>query len=288
MKNGDRRGAAALFYTRFPHYPSAMPQPFAVVLPFFNEERFLAATLASLAAQTRAPDRMVLVDNASTDASPDVARSFAAAHPALNVAVLREQRAGKASALARGLRDVRDGLVATCDADTFYPPDYLARAEAAFAKGDDIAAVLAFGVSSPNAAKTRALRIKGAFMAAIAPRQTHGGGYGQSFRADALHRAGSFSPDRWPYCLMDHEIMHRIVKDGGRLGYDAGHWCVPSPRRSDRKGVRWTVPERLFYHVVPLSRRDWFFYDFLGPRFAARKLGELALREQPWNRVSQG
>ncbi len=265
-----------------------MPQPFAVVLPFFNEERFLAATLASLAAQTRAPDRVILVDNASTDGSPAIAHAFAAANPAFPVEVRREQRAGKASALACGLADLREGLVATCDADTFYPPDYLARAERLFEKDASVAAVLAFGVPSGDPAATRALRLKGAAIAALAPRQTHGGGYGQSFRAAALARAGGFAPERWPYCLMDHEIMHRIVKDGGRLGYSADHWCVPSPRRSDRSHVRWTLAERLFYHVVPLSRRDWFFYDFLGPRFERRKLGELALRDQPWNRISEG
>jgi glycosyltransferase involved in cell wall biosynthesis len=265
-----------------------MSERFSVVLPFFNEERFLGATLASLAAQTRAPDRMVLVDNASTDGSPAIARAFAVANPGLHVEVLREARAGKASALALGLKGLSDGLIATCDADTFYPTDYLARAEGLFAGDDSVAAVIAFGVASADAATTRALRMKGAVMAALAPRQTHGGGYGQAFRAEALHRAGGFSPERWPYCLMDHEIMHRIVKDGGRLAYDIDHWCVPSPRRNDRKRVRWTLAERLFYHVVPLSRRDWFFYEFLGPRFERRKLGELALREQPWNRVSQG
>ncbi len=272
----------------FSEYPGPMRQNFAVVIPFFNEEKFLGETLASLAAQTRAPDRMVLVDNASTDRSPAIAAAFAAANPALNVAVLREERAGKASALARGLDGVRDGLVATCDADTFYPPAYLARAEALFETGEDVAAVLAFGVPSADPLKTRALRMKGAVMAALAPRQTHAGGYGQAFRAAALHRAGGFSPELWPYCLMDHEIMHRIVRNGGRLAYAADHWCVPSPRRADRRRVRWTLAERLAYHALPLSRRDWFFYRWLAPRFARRRLGELALRDQPWNRISQG
>ncbi len=263
-----------------------MPQSFAIVLPFFNEERFLAATLASLAAQTRAPDRIVLVDNASTDASPGIARAFAAAHAALNVEVRLEPRPGKASALALGLAGLRDGLVATCDADTFYPPDYLARAQALFER-TGAAAVLAFGVPGDDPAKTRLLRAKGAAMAMLAPTQTHAGGYGQSFRAGALHAAGGFSPERWPYCLMDHEIMHRIVRNGGRLAYDINHWCVPSPRRADRRRVRWTLPERLFYHIVPRSSRDWFFYDYLGPRFAARRLDALALREQPWKRAGQ-
>jgi len=274
--------------TRPSRYRGPMRQTFSVVIPFFNEEKFLGDTLASLAAQSRAPDRMVLVDNASTDGSPAIAATFAAANPTLNVTVLREGRAGKASALARGLDAIRDGLVATCDADTFYPPAYLARAEALFEAGDDVAAVLAFGVPSADPQKTWALRMKGAVMAAIAPRQTHAGGYGQAFRAGALHRAGGISPDLWPYCLMDHEIMHRIVRNGGRLAYAAGHWCVPSARRADRRRVRWTLAERLAYHVLPLSRRDWFFYRWLAPRFEQRKLGELALRDQPWNRISQG
>lgn len=265
-----------------------MPSQFTVVLPFFNEERFLAATLASLAMQTLAPSRMILVDNASTDNSPAIARDFAANNPSFNVEIRREPRAGKASALALGLADVADGFVATCDADTFYPPRYLAGAARIFARHDGIEAAIAFGVASADPAASRLTRLKGAAMARLAPRQTHGGGYGQSFRAAALQRAGGFSPERWPYCLMDHEVMHRIVKGGGRLGYDADHWCAPSPRRADRRRVRWTLAERLLYHVVPLSRRDWFFYEFLGPRFERRKLGELALRDQPWNAISQG
>lgn len=264
-----------------------MTQSFTVVLPFFNEERFLGATLASLAEQRRAPDRIILVDNASTDGSPGLARAFAAAHPALKVEVREERRAGKASALVCGLADVREGLVATCDADTFYPPHYLKRAETIFERAG-AAAVLAFGAPGDDPARSRLLRAKGAAMAKLAPGQTHGGGYGQSFRAEALAAAGGFSPQRWPYCLMDHEIIHRIVRNGGRLGYDFNHWCAPSPRRADRARVRWTLSERLFYHVVPRSRRDWFFYDYLGPRFASRRLGELALREQPWSRISQG
>lgn len=265
-----------------------MQPMFTIVLPFFNEERFLSATLASLAQQTLPPVRMVLVDNASTDASPQIARVFAAGHPSLNVEIRREARAGKASALALGLADVNEGLVATCDADTHYPSGYLAGAAGIFARDERIDAVIAFGVATPDPADSRLTRLKGAAMARLAPRQTHGGGYGQAFRAAALKRAGGFSPEHWPYCLMDHEIMHRIVLGGGRLGYDAGHWCVPSPRRIDRRRVRWTLAERLLYHVLPFSRRDWFFYEFLRPRFERRKLGELALRDQPWNAISQG
>lgn len=48
------------------------------VIPVFNGERFLPATLACLAAQTRKPDRLVVLDNGSTDRTPEIVRSFTA------------------------------------------------------------------------------------------------------------------------------------------------------------------------------------------------------------------
>ena len=47
---------------------------FAVVLPYFNEAEFLERTLESWLNQTRKPDRLILVDNGSTDGSEVVAR----------------------------------------------------------------------------------------------------------------------------------------------------------------------------------------------------------------------
>ncbi|HET6449405.1 MAG TPA: glycosyltransferase [Conexibacter sp.] len=51
-----------------------------VIVPFLNEERFLARFLASMEAQTRRPDRLVLVDDGSTDGSPAIAAGFGARH----------------------------------------------------------------------------------------------------------------------------------------------------------------------------------------------------------------
>ena len=52
----------------------------AVVVPFLNEERYLPALLASIAAQTRPPDELLLVDDGSGDGSPAVAERFASEH----------------------------------------------------------------------------------------------------------------------------------------------------------------------------------------------------------------
>jgi hypothetical protein len=52
-----------------------------VVVPFLNEARFLPRLLASIERQSRLADRLLLVDDGSTDGSGDVVAAFAAAHP---------------------------------------------------------------------------------------------------------------------------------------------------------------------------------------------------------------
>jgi hypothetical protein len=52
----------------------------AVVVPFLDEERLLPSLLASIAAQSRPPDRLLLVDDGSTDGSAALAERFAREH----------------------------------------------------------------------------------------------------------------------------------------------------------------------------------------------------------------
>lgn len=46
------------------------------VIPVYNGERFLQKTLASVAAQTVKPDRLVVLDNCSTDGTEKIVRAF--------------------------------------------------------------------------------------------------------------------------------------------------------------------------------------------------------------------
>lgn len=52
-----------------------------VVVPFLDEAQHLPRFLASMAAQTRQPDRLVLVDDGSTDGSGEIAAAFATQYP---------------------------------------------------------------------------------------------------------------------------------------------------------------------------------------------------------------
>ncbi len=246
------------------------------VIAYYNEADFLPATLAALAAQ-RVPMRLILIDNGSTDASPDIAAAFAA--PGIETVLLHEARPGKIHALETAMVHLTTELVAFGDADTFYPPHYLTEATRAFDADPGIVAVMALGVDQSTQPLRRRLYSGG--VTRLLSKQTHTGGYGQTFRTAALIAAGGFSETHWPYVLLDHEIMQRVAKLG-RVVYPRDFWAIPSPRRTDRRRVRWTLGERLLYHATPFALKDWYFYRFLGPRLKARGITHLNLRDQPW------
>lgn len=251
------------------------------VIAYYNEAGFLQATLDSLSAQTLKPFRLILVDNNSNDASPAIARQFAAG--GIETVHLFEVRPGKIFALEAAMPHITTPLVAFGDADTFYPPHYLATADAAFT-GNDVVAAMATDVRAPaDGAAALRKRRHNQRVSRLWPKQTHTGGFGQTFRTAALLAAGGYAERHWAYVLMDHEIMERVLKHG-RAVYPYDLWCVPSERRADRTRVRWTLAERLLYHFTPSVAKGWYFHRFLGPRLRARKLGHLNLREKTWEK----
>ena len=46
------------------------------VIPVYNGELFLKATLQSVVSQTRRPDRVIIQDNCSNDGTAEIAREF--------------------------------------------------------------------------------------------------------------------------------------------------------------------------------------------------------------------
>lgn len=252
-----------------------------VVVPVYNEADFLPATLASLIAQDT-PFRLVLVDNASTDHGIAAARAQLAASGVPHE-ILLEEAPGQVHALAAGLARADTEFVAVCDADTFYPPHYLAAAERLFDAGGKARVMVGAWLRPDHGPPGRAARARLHRLAAarVWPRQNHTSGAGQCFRTAALRRAGGYDGARWPYVLKDHELAHRVLKLGGQA-FSAELWCMPSSRRADRSGVRWTLAERLLYHATPFALKDWFFYRFLAPRFARRGQRDTVLRSRAW------
>jgi glycosyltransferase involved in cell wall biosynthesis len=261
-----------------------MPDSFAVLIPYYNESAYIAETLRSLLRQSRVPDQVILVDNASSDGSADICREVIVESGYQGAIFLREERPGKVNALESGLALVRSTYVATCDADILYPSHYLALAAELFSQAPpDVVAVMAQYVESlpGEDAETREMLRRNVRLSRVFTSKCFTGGAGQIFRTDTLKRAGGFSAERWNYVLMDHEIVHRVHKLGRSL-YHRDMWCLHTDRRKDRSRVRWNLLDRMLYRYTPKFLGDWYFYSYLGPRLARRKMTGLNLRAQPW------
>lgn len=115
-----------------------MANRISVVVCAHNEERWLSACLHSLLAQTRLPDQIAVVDNASTDRTAAVA----AAIP--GVRVVHESRKGLVIARETGRRATAGELLAYIDADGRAPIHWLERLERRFDRQADLV-----GLSGP-------------------------------------------------------------------------------------------------------------------------------------------
>lgn len=263
--------------------PAAQPPRWAIIIAFYNEENFIAPTIACALGQDRGDLAIICVDNGSTDGSHARVAGLIAGHA--RARLVMETQPGQSSALRRGLAEaiaLGAANVAFWDADTVYPARYISRADALLGDDPGIVGVQAFDIYGPyDSLKNRIVRWRMAITARLLAGQGHTGTFGQCFRIPPLIAAGGPKNDDWPFVLNDHELVHRVLKHG-RLASAADHVCWPAPRRQVKGHVRWNLPERLLYALTPYALKDWFFYRFLAPRLRARGMFEAGLRVRDW------
>lgn len=88
-----------------------------VVIPACNNERFIAETIESVLGQTRPAAQIVVVDDGSDDATPEILERFGD-----RIEVVRQDRQGFAAARNRGIEACRCDLVAFLDSDDIAEP----------------------------------------------------------------------------------------------------------------------------------------------------------------------
>jgi len=98
----------------------------SAVMPVYNAQEYVAESLTAILSQTRPPDEVIVVDDGSTDGTPDVLRQFSG-----DIRVVRQPNQGHGRAFNRCFGEARGDYVAKCDADDVWLPEKLERQVAA-------------------------------------------------------------------------------------------------------------------------------------------------------------
>lgn len=98
----------------------------SILVPCYNSAEFLAETLDSVLAQTFEDWECVAIDDASTDGTIELLRSYADRDPRIRPVAL-ERNLGAAGARNEGLRHLRGRYLAFLDSDDLWHPEKLER-----------------------------------------------------------------------------------------------------------------------------------------------------------------
>lgn len=204
----------------------------SLVIPAHNEEQYIGGCIDSVLAN--APGRfaeIIVVDNASTDATAEVAQKR------LGVRVVQEEQKGLTYARQRGLKVSTGDIVAYIDADTRMPKGWAEQVEDVFATRPEVVGFsgpahywdatgwqrlllgLSWWISAPLMYRLVGYMIYGAHFAARRSALIHAGGFDTSI---------SFYGE-------DTDIARRLSKEGKVL-FRMNFFIYSSARRFKKEG----------------------------------------------------
>lgn len=106
----------------------------SVIIPIHNAEKYLVNTVNSALAQNFRDFELILVDDGSTDSSPDICRGFSDQR----IVCLQQANAGVSTARNKGLARARGDIIGFLDSDDLWHPDKIAAHVAHFEENPDL------------------------------------------------------------------------------------------------------------------------------------------------------
>ncbi len=222
----------------------------SVILPFRNAEKTLLAAAESILNQTYTELELIMVDNASTDNSPNVALQLSQQDK--RVRLFHEPQQGVVFAHNKGLREAKFDFVARMDADDFALPTKLEKQLAYLQNHPDIGLV---------STQVGGNEMEGGFREYIkwqnqqcSPNEINLARFTESpianptilFRKSICNEYGSYHQSDFPE---DYELFLRWLSKGihmAKLPEVLLHWN-DSPTRLTRNDARYS--EEAFYNV---------------------------------------
>ncbi len=162
----------------------------SAIITCYNSADTIGAAIDSVLAQTHPPEEIIVVDDGSSDASPEVIESFGD-----KVSLIVQENRGPSAARNRGLAAARGEWIAFLDGDDLWHPDKLAMQLVAMENFAD-AAVIATDWSrdKKNTYASENPRVRRVYASEIAVLNRYQTSTVLA-RREALEAAGGFNPD---------------------------------------------------------------------------------------------
>jgi glycosyltransferase involved in cell wall biosynthesis len=229
----------------------------SLVLACYNEARHLRESVAEIRdtlEQSGWPFEVVFVDDASRDGTPEILDEIVAAHPQLDLRVIRHERnRGRGATVTDGFRAARGEIAGYLDVDLEVHCRYVPSLVRAIEKGADVATlrrIYAFQIRSLDRyLMSRGYSFLVRHLLGVPFRDTETG-FKFFRRARVLPLLDEIEDGGW---FWDTEFMVRAARRGLRLVEVPGAYIRREDKASTVRGVRDSV--RYFLALLRFRRR---------------------------------
>jgi glycosyltransferase involved in cell wall biosynthesis len=217
---------------------------FSIVIPAYNEEKYLPSCLDSVKKQDFAkPFEIIVVDNKSTDSTVKIAKQF-------KTKLVKEPRKGLIYARNAGFLASRGKYIVNLDADCTVPNNWLSQIYRHFKNNDDVCLVTGPYVCLEKGQKKDWLNIFFAFFLNLyqkvfAEAFCYYGG-NTAIKKSALVKIGGYDLN---YPFDQISLLRRLKKAGGKTIFDKNIKGFSSPRRTTGRFWHWIFKEVLFLYI---------------------------------------
>jgi GT2 family glycosyltransferase len=185
-----------------------------VVIPALNAAATMEGCLAALSEQTVVPGEVIVVDDGSTDDTPEIARRMGAE-------VIVQDHGGAGAARNRGARAARGDLLLFTDSDCAPVPDWIERlVEALDGNGVVAARGVTTSVQPEPAARFAQLEYDEKYrQLALHESVDMVATYSAAYRRDAFWRFGGFDEGFQGATSEDQELSFRVANAGLKIAF---------------------------------------------------------------------
>jgi glycosyltransferase involved in cell wall biosynthesis len=103
----------------------------SLIIPVFNEEKYITLCLESLEKQIEKPNQIIIVDNNCTDNTINIVKKYKKSLP---IKIVKEKKKGVVFARNRGFSKAKGDILARCDADSVLPKNWIKKIKENFSK----------------------------------------------------------------------------------------------------------------------------------------------------------